>query len=128
MAISRKDSFLTLWRVLRRRGPGDPTFGALLSAVPRLIRARMRGQYKGMTFGSLIMMLVALAYMISPIDLIPESVMLLLGLTDDTVVGAWLAGKVLAESGAFLEWENSADQDDPKELLSEPLVGNSQDD
>ena len=39
------------------------------------------------------MMALATAYVISPIDLIPEAIFLVFGLADDAVVVAWLAGR-----------------------------------
>jgi uncharacterized membrane protein YkvA (DUF1232 family) len=47
----------------------------------------------------------ALAYVVWPIELIPELLLGPLGLIDDAVVAAWLAGAVLSETGRFLGWE-----------------------
>jgi uncharacterized membrane protein YkvA (DUF1232 family) len=44
-------------------------------------------------------------YIVSPVDLIPEIVVPVLGLGDDALVAAWLAGVVLSETDAFLGWE-----------------------
>ena len=41
----------------------------------------------------------------SPIDLVPEAFLLLLGLVDDAAVAVWLAGAVLSETERFLIWE-----------------------
>ena len=43
--------------------------------------------------------------MVSPVDLIPELILPLIGLADDTLVVAWIAGALLAESETFLAWE-----------------------
>jgi uncharacterized membrane protein YkvA (DUF1232 family) len=42
---------------------------------------------------------------VSPIDFIPEAALLVVGLADDAVMIAWLAGSVLSETARFLEWE-----------------------
>jgi uncharacterized membrane protein YkvA (DUF1232 family) len=47
---------------------------------------------------------------ISPIDLIPEAFLLVVGLVDDAVMITWLAGAVLAETERFLEWEKQRER------------------
>jgi uncharacterized membrane protein YkvA (DUF1232 family) len=61
------------------------------------------GRYDGKW--RLVAMTAAAAYVVSPIDLIPEAFLLVAGLIDDAVVLAWLAGAVLSETERFLEWE-----------------------
>jgi uncharacterized membrane protein YkvA (DUF1232 family) len=94
----------TAWRALVRTfKPGTPGLGRRVGAIPRMIGATLRGKYDG---GSrLAMMLVAGAYIASPIDLVPEIPLLVLGLVDDAAVAAWFAGALLDESERFLEWE-----------------------
>jgi uncharacterized membrane protein YkvA (DUF1232 family) len=46
-----------------------------------------------------------LAYLVSPVDLLPEVVLPLLGFADDGVVALWLGGAFLAETERFLAWE-----------------------
>jgi uncharacterized membrane protein YkvA (DUF1232 family) len=55
-------------------------------------------------------MAAAAAYVISPLDLIPEAFLLVVGLADDAVMITWLAGAVLAETERFLEWEQQRDR------------------
>lgn len=50
-------------------------------------------------------MTAATAYIVSPIDLLPEIPLAIFGLADDAVMVTWLAGSVLAETDRFLEWE-----------------------
>ncbi len=50
-------------------------------------------------------MVLALAYLVLPVDLVPELLLGPIGLVDDGVVLVWLAGAVLSETGRFLEWE-----------------------
>jgi uncharacterized membrane protein YkvA (DUF1232 family) len=68
-----------------------------------MIGATLRGRYDGK--GRLAAMVLASAYIISPIDLVPEAFLLLVGLVDDVAVAVWLAGAVLSETDRFLEWE-----------------------
>jgi hypothetical protein len=94
----------TAWTALLRTfKPGTPGLGRRLGAVPRLIGASMRGEYDGKS--RLAMMAVSAAYIISPIDLVPEGALLFLGLVDDAAVAAWFAGALMDEAERFLEWE-----------------------
>jgi uncharacterized membrane protein YkvA (DUF1232 family) len=94
----------TAWTALVRTfKPGTPGLGRRLAAIPRLIGATMRGEYDGRS--RLAMMAVSAAYIVSPIDLIPEGVLLFVGLIDDAAVAAWFAGALMDETERFLEWE-----------------------
>lgn len=112
--FGKLSAFAALWAALRRqRGPAAPGFWEQLTALPRLISQVLKGQYHGMDKSRLAMMVGALAYIISPIDLIPESLFLVLGLTDDAFVLSWLAGAILAETEAFLHWEAGESTEPP---------------
>jgi len=83
--------------------PGTPGLGKRLAALPRMIKASLSGEYDG---GARIFAMAAAGlYIVSPIDLVPEAFLFVLGLVDDVVVAGWLAGAVLAETERFLEWE-----------------------
>ncbi len=86
-------------------GPGTPSLSSRLSALPRLIRSVLRGEYQGMPRTRLVGAALALAYVLSPIDLVPEAVLPLVGLADDAVVIAWLAAALNQETASFLNWE-----------------------
>lgn len=85
--------------------PGSAGVGQRLIAVPRMIRATLRGEYAGLTGGALAGMLAALAYVLSPVDLVPEAVLPLLGVADDAMVVGWLAAALVAATEEFLAWE-----------------------
>jgi uncharacterized membrane protein YkvA (DUF1232 family) len=68
-----------------------------------MMRASVRGDYDG--GARLALMAAATLYVASPVDLVPEALLLVLGLVDDFVVVTWLAGAVLAETERYLEWE-----------------------
>jgi uncharacterized membrane protein YkvA (DUF1232 family) len=89
--------------LLRAFKPGTPGLGRRLGAVPRMVRATMRGEYDGKS--RLTMMLVSAVYIASPIDVVPEGFLLLLGLVDDAAVAAWFAGALMDETERFLAWE-----------------------
>jgi len=83
--------------------PGTPGVGRRISALPRMIKATLKGEYDGR--GRMFLMLLAALYVISPIDAIPEAIFLVFGLIDDAFVVTWLTGAVLSETERFLEWE-----------------------
>lgn len=84
---------------------GAPSLMSRLLSLPRLIRGVVSGEYPGASAGRLIAMAAALLYVLSPIDLVPEAVVPLLGFADDAVLIAWLAASLNRETEAFLGWE-----------------------
>jgi uncharacterized membrane protein YkvA (DUF1232 family) len=108
MASSRSRVVLltTFYRAARiAMRPGGPSMGERLAAVPRLVSSAVRGRYAGITAGRLAMMAGALAYVVSPIDLVPEGALLMLGVLDDAVVLSWLAAALVSETESFIAWE-----------------------
>ena len=85
--------------------PGGPSMGERAGAVPRMVRATFSGEYVGVSKGRLLLMLGAAGYLISPLDLIPEAVLPIVGLADDALVLSWLATRLVEETEAFLDWE-----------------------
>jgi uncharacterized membrane protein YkvA (DUF1232 family) len=85
--------------------PGGPSMGERAGALPRMVRATFSGEYVGVSRGKLLLMLGAAGYLVSPLDLIPEAVVPVLGLADDALVLSWLATRLVEETEAFLEWE-----------------------
>jgi uncharacterized membrane protein YkvA (DUF1232 family) len=106
--LKRTAAFTALAKALMSGARGGPSLSTRIAAIPRMMKATSRGQYDGGM--RLAMMAAATAYVLSPIDLIPEAFLLVVGLADDAVMVAWLAGAVLAETGRFLEWERERDR------------------
>jgi uncharacterized membrane protein YkvA (DUF1232 family) len=65
------------------------------------------GRYPELGRGRLALLVLAVAYLVSPIDLVPEAFLGLLGLGDDALVALWLGGAFLVETERFLTWERS---------------------
>lgn len=100
-----------LWRVFRSgRRPGAPSTAERFRALPRLVGAAARGRYRGLSRGRLALYAVAVVYILSPVDVMPELVLTLLGLGDDTVAALWLVGSFLDETDRFVQWERTGDQ------------------
>ncbi|GGS74365.1 hypothetical protein GCM10010156_36640 [Planobispora rosea] len=95
------------WKAYREvTRPGTPGLGARLRAIPRLVGSVLNGSYPGMGRGKLAMLGLGVLYMISPVDVIPEFLMLI-GVVDDFGVFLWLMGSLLGESGRYVEWERN---------------------
>jgi len=88
--------------------PGAPSLAVRASALPRLVRAVSRGDYRGMTMARLGMLGLAAAYILSPVDLMPEGILAVFGLADDALVLSWLAAALVTETESFLDWEAGA--------------------
>ena len=101
--LKRTAAFTALARALMSGSRGGPSLGKRLAALPRMMRATARGEYDG---GMRVAMMAAMtAYVVSPIDILPEAALLIFGLADDAMMITWLAGTVLSETERFLEWE-----------------------
>ena len=109
MTPRRLGAFRTLATALRTAmRPGSPALGERLSALPRLFAATFRGEYAGTTRGRLLLVLGAVAYVVSPFDFVPEAFLSVFGLADDALVFSWIAASVVNETEAFLAWERTA--------------------
>lgn len=101
-------AFTALWRaVTRANEPGAPGILDRVRALPRMVLGGLSGRYPGLGKGRVALLALAVAYLLSPVDLVPELLLTVLGLADDAVVALWLAGAFLAETGRFLAWERS---------------------
>jgi uncharacterized membrane protein YkvA (DUF1232 family) len=110
MAATRWGVFRTLATAVRTATrPGSPGLGERMAALPRLVRATLRGDYAGTTKGRLFMIAAALAYVVSPFDLVPEAFLTVFGLADDAMVVSWIAASLVNETESFLAWERSGD-------------------
>ncbi len=76
-------------------------------ALPRLIRAARRGTYGEVPQRRMFLWLLALVYLISPIDILPD-LLPIIGVTDDAGVAVWLLTSVSAAAGLYLSHERDA--------------------
>lgn len=85
--------------------PGSPSLASRMAAVPRMVKASVAGDYDGVSPVRLAALAAAAAYIVSPVDLIPEALLPVVGLADDAVVLAWFAGALVQDTDDFLAWE-----------------------
>ena len=114
--LKRTAAFTALARALMSGARGGPSISKRLAALPRMLMATARGEYDGGLRVAL--MAAATAYVVSPIDVIPEAFLLIVGLADDAVMITWLAGTVLSETERFLAWEKQRDSVLPGSVVS----------
>lgn len=101
-----------------QRGPsplGNPIQRA--KALPRLWKTWRSGRYPELPRSQVVLWAVALVYLVSPIDLVPE-LLPVIGVTDDAGVLVWLLSSLSIASGAFLRWEQ--DHRDPGRGIEAP--------
>lgn len=78
----------------------------ILGDFLRLIRAYIKGDYRKVSMGSLISIVIAILYFLNPMDLIPDFIFAI-GLLDDISVIMWTGNKMMKELQEFKEWESS---------------------
>lgn len=85
---------------LQSQGPNG--FFSRLGAVPHLLRDTFNGSYSGLGKGRLAAMSLALLYLISPVDLLPEAILTIPGLLDDAAVAVWLVAGLVSAADDYL--------------------------
>lgn len=79
-------------------------FVSKIPAIWRMIKAWKNGQYKTNAM-DLILPVLGLLYVISPIDLLPEIAIPVVGTLDDLAVLALIMPRLLKEVDKYLLWE-----------------------
>jgi uncharacterized membrane protein YkvA (DUF1232 family) len=90
-------------RKARRVGKFRQTWDDIQVLV-RLIRAWSRGDYREVSRGTIVLVLGALVYFVSPIDAILDGLPVA-GYLDDAAIIAWVLSEVRSEVDAFRAWE-----------------------
>ena len=102
---------------------GPTGFMARVGSIPRMVRDVLRGDFDGLSRGRLVMMLLAVLYIVSPVDLLPEAILTIPVLADDAAVAAWLVASLLGATSAYRLWENGqvSTADDPRVVPGEVI-------
>ncbi|XVQ10816.1 YkvA family protein [Spirillospora sp. CA-255316] len=93
------------WNIYSETLQADaPGMGERVRAVPRMVKAAVRGDYKGLSYKTLGLMAVGLVYILSPLDAVPD-ILVPLGLADDAGVALWMAAVLVRSAGDYVKWE-----------------------
>lgn len=84
------------------RGPLADVWG-YLTALFRLLKAYIRGDYRDIPWGPIVLVIVAILYFVSALDLIPD--ILPGGLVDDVAVISFVVAQVKTDLDNFMAWE-----------------------
>jgi len=86
----------------KNRGSFSEVWG-YLTALIRLLRAYIRKDYQEIPWETIVLVIGAVIYFVSPIDLIPD--WLPLGFVDDAAVIAFVIKRIKTDLDDFLAWE-----------------------
>ena len=75
-----------------------------LQTAARLVQASVRGEYTGLSGKNLTLIIAAILYYVSPIDIIPDFLPVA-GLLDDVSILAFALRSIKGEIETFREWE-----------------------
>ncbi len=77
-----------------------------LMVFSRMIRAYAKGHYRGIKITNVLLLVAAVVYFVTPLDLVPDFIPIT-GLIDDFTVVLWVYNKLQDEIDTYLAWENS---------------------
>ncbi len=88
-----------------KKGPIGKLFNNILLLIS-LIKDYIKGEYRDIPYGSLIMMIAGILYFVTPIDIIPDFI-LSLGFIDDAVVLGLILKQLDADLEKYVKWKNN---------------------
>jgi uncharacterized membrane protein YkvA (DUF1232 family) len=108
LAASPVAALKTLERAMASAGRvgGFRGFLSDLLALGRLLKAWLKRDYRQVSKKSIVMALGALAYFLSPIDIILDAIPFA-GFLDDAAVLGWVLREIRHEIAAFRSWEET---------------------
>ncbi|PWJ59626.1 uncharacterized membrane protein YkvA (DUF1232 family) [Dyadobacter jejuensis] len=77
-----------------------------LQLLSRMVKAYAKGDYRDVSWRSMVSIVAVLIYFVSPVDLVPDFLPVL-GLTDDLALILWLVKNMSDEIMKFSEWEKN---------------------
>lgn len=93
---------------LKRRAGVFVRMRRALRWFPPMLADVVRGRYRPVAWSALGWMLAALAYLLSPLDLVPD-MLLVLGLMDDAVIVGWLLTRVDRALEDYRAWREGGE-------------------
>lgn len=111
--LNNRDELETLLQRVEEKLSLIPTIGKKLAIIPTLIsliRNYVRGEYTDIPVGSIISIISALIYFLSPIDFVPDFIPGA-GLLDDTVVLMTCLKMVESDVYEYRQWRKRLNKD-----------------
>ena len=93
----------------KNRGPLAEVW-SYLTALFRLLKAYIRKEYREIAWGSMVLVIVAILYFVSPLDLIPD--IFPGGYVDDAALIAYVVSQIKVDLDNFMAWEVSRSDDE----------------
>lgn len=90
---------------LNRTGPLNDIWDSLQTLFS-LIKDWISGDYRGVPFKALLLILAGIVYFVTPIDIIPEFIVGL-GLLDDAVILGWIISQIGKELDDYRIWRRN---------------------
>jgi uncharacterized membrane protein YkvA (DUF1232 family) len=87
-----------------------------LKTVFRLLQAYFSKEYTTIPWGSIVLLVGAVIYFVSPLDLMPDWIPLA-GFIDDAAVLVFVLRQINADLQRFLEWETQQKTVDPEKVI-----------
>ena len=87
---------------------GPVGFAGRIASIPAMVRDTLLGRWHGLGRSRLALLVLGVAYVVSPVDLLPEVLLTIPGLADDAIVAAWVAAALLAATGDYRDWRSGA--------------------
>lgn len=84
--------------------PGTPSLPERLRLIPAMLRDALTGRFPALSRLRVVMLLLGVLYIVSPVDLMPESALMLLGLGDDVLIAGWVVASTLDAAGEYALW------------------------
>lgn len=107
--------------------PRGHTWPDRIKAMPPMLGAALTGRWPGARRGPLLLSLLGLAYVVLPIDLMPELLLGPLGLGDDIGIAALSLATLVRGADAWLDGPGSGQRSPgprvvPGEVITDPLT------
>jgi uncharacterized membrane protein YkvA (DUF1232 family) len=87
-----------------------------LKTVIRLLQAYFNKQYTAIPWGSIVLLVGAIIYFVSPLDLMPDWIPMT-GFIDDAAVLVFVLRQINADLQRFLEWEAEQNSASSKQVI-----------
>lgn len=100
-----------LWDLLKKvttksDGIKDTGFLHNVQTLSRMLKAYAKGEYKKVPWSTIVKIVAALIYFVSPLDFIPD-LLPILGFSDDIAIVLWVISSCTTDIKHFQEWEEA---------------------